>query len=117
MSKRKLKFYIAAIAFVTVVLAVELVYVFVFKKDTSQYITVEAWMEMLCDHTGSDPVDLPEGYKNGDYADAKLIAITAFETIDAHKLRRVIGDTELTEKEYCKLADDYELLFAKKKSL
>lgn len=115
MSKRKLKFYIAAIAFVTVVLVVELVYVFVFKKDTSQYITVEAWMEMLCDHTGSDPVDLPEGDKNGDYADAKLIAVTAFETIDAHKLRRVIGDTELTEKEYCKLADDYELLFAKKK--
>ncbi len=114
MSRRKIRFYIVALTLATVVLAAELVYVFVFKKDTSQYITAEAWMEMLCEHTGSDPVDLPDGYKDGDYADAKLIAVTAFETIDAHKLRRVIGDTELTDKEYCKLADDYELLSAKK---
>lgn len=114
MSRRKIRFYIVALTLATVVLAVELVYVFVFKKDTSQYITAEAWMEMLCEHTGSDPVDLPDGYKDGDYADAKLIAVTAFETIDAHKLRRVIGDIKLTDKEYCKLADDYELLSAKK---
>lgn len=114
MSRRKIRFYIVALTLATVVLAVELVYVFVFKKDTSQYITAEAWMEMLCEHTGSDPVDLPDGYKDGDYADAKLIAVTAFETIDAHKLRRVIGNIKLTDKEYCKLADDYELLSAKK---
>lgn len=114
MSRRKIRFYIVALTLATVVLAAELVYVFVFKRDTSQYITVEAWMEMLCEHTGSDPVDLPDGYKDGDYADAKLIAVTAFETIDAHKLQRVVGDTELTDKEYCKLADDYELLSAKK---
>ena len=55
MSKKKLWFYIVSIALVTVVLVVELVYVFVARKDASKNnITTEAGMEMLGDHTVSD---------------------------------------------------------------
>lgn len=117
MQKRKIGIVIALGAIITAVVATTAILIFKNKQqnDNTEYVTSGEWMELLCNHTGCDVFELPEGYEDNDYADARLISITAFETIDEHKLKRLYEDIEnYTEDDYYELADEYNLVPEKK---
>lgn len=113
--KRVIARILAAIILVAVAVTLTLVIIKKWQKNKAEYVIAEEWMELLCNHTGCDVFELPEGYDDNDYADARLISITAFETIDEHKLKRLYGDVEnYSEDDYYNLADEYNLLYEKK---
>ena len=113
--KRVIARILAAIILVAVAVTLTLIIIKKWQKNRAEYVTAEEWMGLLCNHTGCDVFELPEGYDDNDYADARLISITAFETIDEHKLKRLYGDVEdYSEDDYYNLADEYNLLYEKK---
>lgn len=84
-------------------------------KDSEDYVKAEEWMMMLCEHTGCDMFELPDGYDKDDKADSRLICITAFRTIDDHKLKRIVEDKDLfSDDDLYDLAVSYNLIENKK---